>query len=70
MVSKQGTLQAFNALLLQESQKGNTTAKKICAVYGESTVTKRTVWEWFLGFKADYFNTEDQERTSRYSTTD
>jgi len=41
-----------------------------CAVYGEGAVAERTVRKWFVRFKADNFNLEDQEGPGRPSTTD
>jgi len=40
---------------------------KICAVYGKA-VAERIVWKWFVRFKTDDFNFEDQERPGRSST--
>jgi len=56
--------------LLPERQKCHTqAANKICAVYGESAVTERTVRKWFARFKAADINLKDQERPGRSFTT-
>ena len=39
--------------------------KKICAVYGESTVTDRTCQMWFMKFHAGDFSLEDAPQSGR-----
>ncbi|CAK9818783.1 Histone-lysine N-methyltransferase SETMAR [Anthophora plagiata] len=46
------------------------TAKEICDVYGDRSVTVQTVRNWFRRFRAGNFNLKDEDRSGRPSTTD
>ena len=52
---------AYYALLFQERLKH----KKICAVYGEGTVTDQTCQKWFGKFCAGDFSLNDAPRSGR-----
>lgn len=54
-------------------KKGSTsenTAKEICDVYGDQSITVQTVRNWFRRFRAGNFNLKDKDRSGRPSTTD
>ena len=46
------------------------TTEKICEVYGDGAISKRTVGKWFKRFKAGKFNLEDQGRSGRPMSAD
>ena len=46
------------------------TAKEICDVYGDRSITVQTVRNWFRRFRAGNFNLKDADRSGRPSTTD
>ena len=41
------------------------THRKICAAYGESTVTDQTCQKWFVKFRAGDFSLDDAPRSGR-----
>ncbi|XP_033179582.1 histone-lysine N-methyltransferase SETMAR-like [Bombus impatiens] len=46
------------------------TAKEICDVYGDRSITVQTVRNCFRSFRAGNFNLKDEDRSGRPSTTD
>ncbi|CAK9809343.1 Histone-lysine N-methyltransferase SETMAR [Anthophora plagiata] len=63
----------FRHVMFHCFKKGSTpknTAKEICDVYGDRSVTVQTVRNWFRRFRAGNFNLKDEDRSGRPSTTD
>ena len=46
------------------------TAKEICDVYGDRSITVQTVRNWFRRLRTGNFNLKDEDRSGRPSTTD
>lgn len=49
----------------RRGKKASETARKICAVYGENSVSERTAQEWFVKFKTGCIDIEDAPRSGR-----
>lgn len=64
----------FRHLMLfyfRRGRKAVQTAKKICAVYGDCAIAKRsTVRKWFARFRSGNFDLEDRERSGRPAVVD
>ena len=50
---------------LKKGQNATKMQKKICAVYGEGSVTDRTCQKWFAKFPAGDFSLDDAPRSGR-----
>lgn len=59
-----------NVLLFyfKKGVKSGETLKKICAVYGESALSRKTVCAWFRRFRSGNFDVKDQHRSGRPAT--
>ncbi|XP_024222499.2 histone-lysine N-methyltransferase SETMAR isoform X1 [Bombus impatiens] len=63
----------FRYIMYQCFKKCSTpknTAKEICDVYGDRSITVQTVRTWFRRFRTGNFNLKDEDRSGRPSTTD
>ncbi|EGI59943.1 Histone-lysine N-methyltransferase SETMAR [Acromyrmex echinatior] len=41
------------------------TYEKICAIYGEDTLSKSAAWKWFTRFRTENFDVKDEPRSGR-----
>ena len=60
--------QRFQHIMLyyfKKSKNASEMQKKICAVYGEGSVTDRTCQKWFAKFRAGDFLLDDAPRSGR-----
>jgi len=54
--------------ILQYYDKGKNAAQaceKICAIYGEDTLSKSAAWKWFARFRAGNFDVKNEPRSGR-----
>ena len=54
----------------KKGKNATETQKKICAAYGESTVTDQTCQKWFVKFRAGDFSLQNAPRLDRQVEVD
>ena len=68
ILKMEGKKQHFRPIMLYYFKKGKNTTemqKKICAVYGDGSVTDQTRQKWFAKFRAGDFLLADVPRSGR-----